>query len=296
MRKIFLFLLLLSLLFSCKITKRRIVDRVESIEQINFVFDYSDDIIINGKSLMEIMDDKESETDIELGDAVVSSEVVDEEGESEVTEENKQETGEDEYIVDDFLTDEYESDKDKDKKVEKNVFSTRDREYFLNYKDVISDIFYQKTKDAFSIFEIDVFSKETYYQDDVETNESASFDDFNGFKLEVYIKEYNVGEFNMIRNLNTSIYLHVLLVNEQGEVISEFLKQYVEKPSIVTPLESHRISKIADDCTKDIINLVNSSTKINLNKLKISNDEDKSGDESVIDTDQEETESNEDNK
>ena len=70
--------------------------------------------------------------------------------------------------------------------------------------------------------------------------------------FDIRIRNYQEGEFNLIRNRNTQIYYEVIISDGLQKNIANFNKKYIVKTNYNLPLEIGRLNKVNEQFTSEL--------------------------------------------
>lgn len=208
--KVFIFLLLFLILFSCK----EKVEIIKKIKYINISFYYTEKTKINGKILLK-KDDKKF--------LIFNN------------------------IKNDLTTDTTDTTEDLTKDTNYYKDSTSDIDLYI-YKEQDIDFYEKRLKEIESIF-INSF-REKFKSYNIRINEDIVDDnenkDNNSIIVGCFILNYKEGEFNRIKNIPTELNIMFKISNKKLNIEKKYEKKLVAKSLPELPTERIRIKDIAD--------------------------------------------------
>lgn len=75
-------------------------------------------------------------------------------------------------------------------------------------------------------------------------------------ELHVYMENYQSGEFNLIKNINTQMTYRVEVISKNKKNIAKIRKKYIVKTVSSMPLEAQRLSEINERFAKELFRLM----------------------------------------
>lgn len=75
-------------------------------------------------------------------------------------------------------------------------------------------------------------------------------------EIAVYIENYQSGEFNLIKNINTQMTYNVEVINRNKKTVAKIKKKYIVKTVSSKPLEAQRLSEVNERFAKELFRLM----------------------------------------
>jgi len=285
-----IFIFAVSLVFSCKVSERRVYTKISNLNKISYDLyfskkSYTDDLIFieNTTDIERLISlqkkqnekvdnllkkrelfykNKEVDSNKKIENVLDSSDDISLGYQLDNTADTISDTSDDIDLSDNEIAVKMDTTSDtSNKNLSPNSDETEDSIDFSKYLLDLKKVNYYKAKKDFlkSLTYNELAKPLAKYSIGFRSKDDISSDIKNEITLSIEIFSYNLGEFNLIKNVPTEIGITVDLLNGKKK-LSYFKKWYKCESLIENPTENLRLSKIAKDLSKDIILLIETTS------------------------------------
>lgn len=222
-RIIFLLLSVFLPFFTFSIVKSK---EIEFPEKVLFVVTFDENTKINGKYMKIPEENAQSNEELWNSESDVSSDVVSQDALS-----GSQKLSDDS--------------KENDSAQKEEMYLSEEQTLF--YQNVLNK---NKSDLEMNLFKI-VKSKnvKTVFFRNMENSENIP-------EITVYMEDYQSGEFNLIKNINTQITYYVEVINRNKKNVAKIKKKYIVRTVSSKPLEAQRLSEVNERFAKELFRLM----------------------------------------